>query len=53
VFRPGKPYFGVDTSKLPLGSVVPDDVPPGHVSVMNVLIEALKEAIVERGVFPK
>lgn len=33
VLRPGKPYIKVDTSKLPPGSTVPDNVPPGHVTV--------------------
>jgi len=53
VFRPGDDYFGIDTSRLPPGSVLPDHDPPGHVSVLNVSAEALKDAVVERGRFPK
>jgi RHS repeat-associated protein len=49
----GKPYFGVDTSKLPPGSVVYDDVPPGHVFVKDVPVEVIKDAIIEKGKFPK
>jgi len=58
VLRPGKNYIGIDTSKLPPGSVVPDGVPgsavtpPGHVSV-TATPEQLKDAVVERGKFPK
>ena len=33
VLRPGKPFIEVDTSKLPPGSVIHDNSPPGHVSV--------------------
>jgi hypothetical protein len=33
VFRPGDKIWGVDTAKLPLGAVVRDGVPLGHVSV--------------------
>jgi RHS repeat-associated protein len=53
VFQPGDKYFGIDTSKLPPGSVIPDNVPPGHVSVVNLFWEILKDAVVERGKFPK
>jgi hypothetical protein len=49
VFRPGEPYLGIDTSLLPEGSVVYDDVPPGHVFVEGVPPDVLKEAVVERG----
>lgn len=53
VFRPGDDYMGIDTSKLPPGSVVPDNVPPGHVSVQGVTAEQLQQAVIERGKFPK
>ena len=53
VFRPGDDYIGIDTSKLPPGSVVPDNVPPGHVSVQGVTPEQLQQAVIERGKFPK
>jgi hypothetical protein len=59
VLRPGKDWVGIDTSKLPRGSVVPDGVPgseltpPGHVSVYVNDPELLKAAIIESGRFPK
>jgi RHS repeat-associated protein len=53
VLRPGEKYFGIDTSQLPKGSVVYDNVPPGHVSVRGVPPHVLKAAVVERGKFPK
>jgi serine acetyltransferase len=40
--------MAVDTSKLPPGSVVPDDVPPGHVSVRNVPPEVVKQAVIPK-----
>ncbi len=56
VFRPGEPYFGIDTSKLPPGSVIYDNEPPGHVSVQNVTPEELQQAVNDtnvRGKCPK
>lgn len=56
VFRPGEPYFGIDTSKLPPESVIYDNKPPGHVSVQNVTPEELQQAANEtniRGKCPK
>ncbi len=59
VMHPGKDWVGLDTSKLPGGSVVPDGVrgssvtPPGHVSVYVHDPMLLKEAIIEWGKFPK
>lgn len=59
VMHPGKDWVGIDTSKLPPGSVVPDGVPgssvtpPGHVSVYVDDPMRLKEAIIEWGKFPK
>lgn len=44
VFQPGKPAFGVDVSKLPQGSAVLDNTPPGHVTV-NAAPEAIKDAV--------
>lgn len=52
VLRPGKPYFAVDVNRLPYGSVILDNMPPGHVSVINVAVETLKRAIVYTGKFP-
>lgn len=59
VMHPGRDWVGLDTSKLPPGSVVPDGVPgsavtpPGHVSVYVDDPMLLKEAIIEFGKFPK
>jgi hypothetical protein len=36
VLRPGEKYFAVDPSKLRPGSVVRDNVPPGHVPVKGL-----------------
>jgi len=44
VFQPGKPAFGVDVAKLPEGSAVLDNTPPGHVTV-NATTEAIKDAV--------
>ena len=52
VFQPGDSYFGIDPSRLPSGSVIPDDDPPGHVTIADVPAEVLREAVVERGKFP-
>ena len=49
VFEPGDPYFAVDPSKLPPGTVFVDDRPPGHVSVVGATPEEIKNAVVERG----
>jgi hypothetical protein len=38
----------VDTSRLPDGSVVVDDVPPGHVSVFATL-EEIQAAVIPSG----
>jgi hypothetical protein len=46
VFRPGDKIWGLDTSKLPAGSVVRDGVPPGHVSVYATP-EQIRAAIVQ------
>jgi len=53
VFRPDEPYIGVDPSRLPRGSVIPDDIPPGHVSVSGVSVNDYLDAVIERGKFPK
>jgi RHS repeat-associated protein len=52
VLRPGEPYFGIQTSRLPPGSVIPDNIPPGHVSVKGVAPEVLQDAVSVRGKFP-
>jgi hypothetical protein len=54
VFRAGKQYIEVDPSKLPPGSVHPDNVPPGHVTVWrSVPWETIMKAIIGKGKFPK
>jgi RHS repeat-associated protein len=53
VFEPGKPFFSIDASGLPPGSIIPDNVPPGHVTVIDVAWEILKSLVVDRGKFPK
>lgn len=53
VMNPGKDFIGIDTSKLPPGSVIYDNVPPGHVTVRGVTPEQLRAAVVERGKLPK
>jgi hypothetical protein len=49
VFEPGEPYFGVDPSELPSGSVIYDNTPPGHVGVHNVPWSTIKEAWMRSG----
>jgi RHS repeat-associated protein len=53
VFRPGEPYFGVNTSKLPSGSIINDQIPPGHVSVRGAPADTIKQAVTGRWKFPK
>jgi RHS repeat-associated protein len=53
VFRPGDDYIVVDAAKLPPGSVIRDNVPPGHVSVHGVDLKTLRDAIVGRGRIPR
>jgi RHS repeat-associated protein len=54
VLNPGKSYIAVDTGKLPPGSVVVDNVPPGHVSV-TASAATIKDAVIKEqsGKFPK
>ena len=54
VLKPGKQYIGVDTTKLPPGSVVVDNIPPGHVSVKATaeeIVQAIDKA--SSGKFPR
>ena len=53
VLRPGQEYIAVDPSKLPSGSVIHDNKPPGHVSVFNISPEIIQEAVILKGRFPK
>jgi RHS repeat-associated protein len=53
VFRPGGQYIEVDPSKLPSGSVIYDNNPAGHVSVSPVGPGTIRDAIINKGSFPK
>jgi hypothetical protein len=46
VFSPGDDFIAVDSTKLPIGSVIFDNNPAGHVSVNGLLasVEAIKNA---------
>lgn len=48
MFQPGDKIWAVDTGKLPPGSVVYDDVPPGHVTV-NATPAQIRTATVSGG----
>jgi RHS repeat-associated protein len=54
VFKPGGSYFSADVSKLPEGSAVLDNTPPGHVTV-NAAVDEIKAAAQDmpKGKFPK
>lgn len=52
VFSPGSDYIAIDPSKLPVGTVIPDNIPPGHVSVIGPTVDQLKDAMTGRGSFP-
>ncbi len=43
----GDSCFGISTSKLPPGSVIPDNLPPGHISVTGVTPAQLQGAVDE------
>jgi hypothetical protein len=53
VFRPGDKYIEVDPLRLPPGSVMRDNIPPGHVTVSPSPVEVLIDAIIKQGRFPK
>jgi RHS repeat-associated protein len=53
VMNPGKPWVAVDTTKLPPGSVIPDGVPPGHVTVIGATPQELQDAVIDTGKFPR
>jgi hypothetical protein len=46
VFRPGDDYFGIDTSKLPPNSIIPDPKDPYHFGVKGVPAEQLQKAVI-------
>lgn len=52
-FPPGSEWFSVDVNRLPKGSVVYDNNPPGHVCIMNQPPEVVKAAILTKGKIPK
>ena len=41
-------FIGIDTTRLSEESVVRDDHPPGHITVTNVSIEALRDAVIAK-----
>ena len=43
--HPGQKYFAVDTRRLPSEAVVPDNMPPGHVSVFGLTPDQIRDAI--------
>ncbi len=51
LFQPGEPYFTIDPSRLPSGSVVPTP-PEGHWIVKGVPPEGIKQAVTGRDSFP-
>ena len=53
VLRSGKEFIAVDISKLPPGSVIWDNVPDGHVSVKNVPLEIMQDALIGKWTFPR
>jgi hypothetical protein len=53
VLIPGEKYREFDSSKLPPGSVIRDNNPPGHVGVRGVSLEDLINAITGKGTFPR
>jgi hypothetical protein len=53
IFAPGDDWVAVDTTKLPSGSVVYDNDPVGHVSVVGVTPEIVASAVVDRGKLPR
>ena len=42
MFLPGDEYIVIDANLLPAGSVVLDNDPPGHVSVIEVELDVLR-----------
>ncbi len=53
VFPPGADYVSVDPAKLPTGSVVRDNVPPGHVTVTGATPTQVKGAVTGKGTLPQ
>jgi hypothetical protein len=53
VFDLGREYIGVDPSKLPPGSVILDNDPPGHVNVVGVSVQDIKNALISKGKIPR
>src|SRR5437879_1625971 len=53
VFEPGDPYLGIDASRLPPGSTIPDEDQPSHVFVTDMTREEIQQTVEERGRFPK
>lgn len=52
VFPVGGEYSAYDVFRLPAGTVIFDNVPPGHVTVVGATIEQLQKAFLYKGKFP-
>jgi hypothetical protein len=48
VFPPGADYTAIDTSKLPPGSVIIDNQPPGHGVIQGVPPQVIKDAVIPK-----
>ncbi len=52
IFEPGEPYLVIDSDLLPIESVIDDDNPSGHVSVVGMDWEIILRAVIDRGKTP-
>jgi len=52
-FPPRVEWFAVDVRRLPPSTVEYDNNPPGHVSILDLPPETVKDAIVMRGRMPQ
>jgi hypothetical protein len=53
IFPPGVEWFAVDVRRLPPSAVEYDNSPTGHVSILDLPPETVKDAIVRRGRMPQ
>lgn len=53
MFEPGEPYLVIDADLLPPDSVIYDDEPPGHVSILGVDWEIVYKAVIDRRKMPE
>jgi hypothetical protein len=52
VFPPGAEWCAMDIRRLPPSAVEYDNVPPGHVSIVDLPPDVVKAAIVLKGTIP-